>query len=143
MTVDDGGGVCVCGGGVTSGEDVISSSRRPKSHGAGPKSPSPRSRRPLSPRLGLFIITLFQSVSADALKRPLPPPPISPCLFTPFDTRFIPADGLFTVGDPCAARASREAKGRRRSLLCDIAKKKQIKNGSGTLLVQCRITEGY
>lgn len=70
MTVDDRGGR----GGVTSGDDVISSSRRPQSHGAGPKSPSPRSRRPLSPHLGLFIITLFQSVSADALKRPLPPP---------------------------------------------------------------------
>lgn len=39
-----------------------------------------------------------------------------PCLFTPFHTRFIPADGLFTVGDPCAASASHKAKRRRRLL---------------------------
>lgn len=55
-----------------------------------------------------------------------------PCLFTPFHTRFIPADGLFTVGDPWAARASHKAKQTRCSLLNKDKNKKQAKNCDGT-----------
>lgn len=98
--------------------------RCPQSHAAGLKLPlTPQSRRPLRLLLGLFYnCVLSKCVSG----RPEASISLLPCLFTPFQTRLIPDDGLFTVGDPCAARASHKAKRRRRSLL-SINKNKDLR----------------